>query len=446
MSAAPTAASDRAAPVWAFAAGLAAATLALAWPGFLTWDAAYQWYQVRSGAWDNVHPVVMTLLWRATDAVLPGPGGYFALQVLGYWLGLAWLVCALRDRNGERLGWLLALGLFPPVFALLPHLWKDSGLLVAMIWALAALAQDLRRPSAALRAGALAAITLACAYRHNALPLALPWLWHLAGRRTEGGTGGRRLVTTVLLTIVVAAGSALPNRLPGVADRAVWPVTATWDLAALSIASGQVLLPPSIIDADLDVATLRRDFQPWVAVPIYASGKIRDSVGLQPMTPRQLADLRRAWFDAVRAHPGAYLAHRARLAGYLFGFDPSGLPDHLVVDYTITALADNPPLAAADHAVMRGWRAVVAALVDTPLFSFWPWALLLAGVAATAFDPRRSPPHPLLAPLLGSAVLLLLPLLVAAPGADLRFLLWPLFAAALAVMLARDPRIGRPDP
>lgn len=408
------------------------------YPGYLTWDAAYQWYQVRTGRWDNVHPVAMTLVWSLADRVVPGPGGYFLLQLTLYWLGLAALAIGLY-RGGRSSAIAVALmGLFPPVFALLPHVLKDVGLLVALIWAVALLVHEERRSRRWLRGLALVLIAMACAYRHNALPLALPFVWYLTGREPRlAASRGRRTLATVALMLLMALLAALPNRLPGVAQRQVWPITAIWDLAAVSIAENEMLLPASIIDQDLSVAELKTDFMPYAAVPVFASGKIRDSVGPRSFDDGQMSELNRAWLDLWWNHPRSYFAHRVRVAKLLFGFEPLTLPNALIVDYTVAALADNPPISPRQNRLQNAWQRILAPLLDSPVFAFWPYALTLLVAAFVAFVRTA---HPLLAPVLWSALLLVLPLVVVAPGADFRFLLWPVFCSVLAIALLASGR------
>ncbi len=437
---------SRAPRVWptsVLALALFAATAWMFYPGYLSFDSSFQWYQVRTGNWDNVHPVIMTMIWSATDWILPGPAGYFLLQLLAYWSGVAWLVTRLYDRPALQCTVLLALGLFPPVFSLVPHLWKDIGLLVAVVWAVALLIEDSRRPRRGLRAGSLALLALACAYRHNALPLAVPLIWYLTGREPRLSGWLRRSLATVAALVAIAIVASIPNRWPGVDQREVWPVTALWDLTAVSIAEDRVLLPPEWIDPTLTVDELRTHFVPYANVPIFETGKIRDSISWT-VTDAQSDALDRAWLSLWTHHFGDYAWHRARLTALLFGIDQTAVPNTLILQPGVLPLADNPPISREAPALQRWWNAGMEALLDTPLYAFWVYVLVALVIAAAA---TRRVHHPLLWPVLLSAFLYVLPLPLVAPSAEWRYLIWPVFATPLALMLLLHrprPPIARP--
>ena len=54
------------------------------YPGYLTWDSAYQWWQVRHHVVDTAHPPIMVWVWGLTNHLLAGPGGYFLFQTCLY--------------------------------------------------------------------------------------------------------------------------------------------------------------------------------------------------------------------------------------------------------------------------------------------------------------------------------------------------------------------------
>lgn len=417
---------------WLVAALLFALVAYLFYPGALSWDSGYQWYQVRTGEWDSVHPVIMTALWSLTDRVLPGPGGYFLLQMTVYWSGLAALATGLFERPRAQLLAVLSLGLFLPVLALVPFLWKDIGLLAGLVWTCALLVREQRRPRRALRIAAFATLVLACAFRHNALPLAVPLLWYLAGREPAWQPWRRRAAAAAALTVVLALLASLPNRWPGVEQRSVWPLVATWDLARVSVAERIVLLPSEILAGDFDLADLDPHVVAFSAVPMFGSGKIADSVS-RPFTPEQSAALARAWLAMLREHLPGYLVHRAQVAGLLLGLTPSDLPNHMILEYGVVQVADNPALPERGVPSAATWNRLLQRLLDSPLFALWPYALILLVLAGSAIV--RRPVNPLLLPVLASATLLVLPLVLVAPSVEFRYLLWAVFAAPLGVAL-----------
>ena len=164
----------RAAPWLAAALGVAV-TLAAFYPGYLSFDSADQWQQARHFAFTSLHPPLQAMLWHFVDRVWPGPGGMFVLQVLLYWSALALLVAQRRWRAPWQALGVLLLGFWPPLFGLLPHLWKDVPMAALLVLAAALASRDLRHPSEWTRAGVLGCLILACTLRHNAMLAVLPF-------------------------------------------------------------------------------------------------------------------------------------------------------------------------------------------------------------------------------------------------------------------------------
>src|SRR3546814_3905210 len=61
------------------------------------------------------------------------------------------LIAQLRASAALRAGLVLALGLWPPLFGLLPHLWKDVPMAALLVLASAGLLHDMRRPALSTR-------------------------------------------------------------------------------------------------------------------------------------------------------------------------------------------------------------------------------------------------------------------------------------------------------
>ncbi|GGA81470.1 hypothetical protein GCM10011521_19780 [Arenimonas soli] len=427
----------RAAPWLAAAAGLAL-VLAAFWPGYLSWDSAWQWWQARHGELDPGHPPVMVRVWQAVRFVLPDPGGMLLVQVLAWWAAMAGFAHALGGGAWRRVLCVWGLGAWPPLLALLPHLWKDVWMMALFAGAVACLVADLQAPRRGWRLGALALLVAGCAFRHNALPAALPLLAWVAWREWPGSRLRVGLATAALAVgLHLAAG--LANLAPGARDTPVWPVIAMWDIAAVSIAQDRVLFPPDWVEPGLTVQDLRRDFSPFVNVPSFASGQLRLNF-YYDYTPAQYAELRNVWLSLPLDHPRAYFGHRAEVSAYLLGLRQAQQPDFQVLQPAIVPLRDNPAVAPPSGALHRALQPRLDALVDTPLFAGWIYlALSVAVLLATAVR-RRGPGDGLAAVVAGSGLLIALPLLLLAPSADFRYLAWTVAASLMAAAIAAFPR------
>lgn len=407
--------------------------LALFYPGYVSSDAAEQWLQARTGRYTSAHPVLMAMTWSLTERVLPGPGGLFALHTALFWGALGWLARELFRRPLAQIATVAIIGLWPPVVGTLAHLWKDVPMVAFGLLALALLMYELRHPSRKLLALAVLSLTLACAYRHNALPLAVPLLWHIVARWLPGGHVWMRAMLTATLTLAVSVLATLPNRLPQVEQRAVWPVIALWDIAAISIERHVLLIPPSWHLPDLELPDLEQSFQPWSCTTIFSTNKLWIST-YNRLSDRQLDELRNAWWRAASGNPAIYARHRLRVAGLLFGLDRRTLPPpgHLALSPGWVQIRENPPINAPPSPVRNHATNALMALTVTPLFAGW---LYVAALAAAALVTRRRRVHPLFWPTLLSALAYMAPLPLIAPSAEFRYLLWPVIAALLVLAL-----------
>jgi len=439
----------RLAPWLAAGLGLGVA-LWIFWPGYMSWDSAYQWWQARHDRFDSVHPPLMAMIWQLSDRVVEGPGGMFALQAALLWSALAMFAAALPLRPAWRFAIVLGLGFWPPLFALLPHVWKDLWTLAGFAWALALLAHDLRAPHRGWRAGALIAITFACAFRHNALTGALPlvaWIgWReavaarwLPTRRHLGAT----VVFTVALMSTVMILSGLPNFDPRVRHtEKVWSVVTLWDAAAVSLAEGALVYPPELVDPTLTLDELRGKFVDFSNTSVFETGKLRHSFDA-PYTPAQRDALDALAWSLPRDHAPAYFAHRWRLTRLLLGWDRAGLPDGLVMMPGLHQYQDNPPVPPQTGALHARMLAMLQSLVDTPLFAGWIYLLLCVGVMAAAAAKRvrtagtgaANAAVILAAAVAASSLAYALPLTLASGSAEFRYLAWPVLAALAALIL-----------
>jgi hypothetical protein len=420
---------------WLIALAGFAFDVAAFWPGQMSFDSAYAWWQARGGSTTDIAPPMFVLVWRIADALHEGPALMFALHLALFWSGLALLVGALR-LGAWRAAALMLIAAFAPVpWLLRGHVWTDVAMFSALLFAAGALAraQAMRRRRWILVA--VPALIYAAGVRHNALPAVLPiaiWLGWIA--MSPAPARARVAIAASAIVAIVVACTALVDaqvqrRVP------LWPATAEWDLAAISIDTGEMLLPSFMIGPGLDVRELAAAYRDWNVTPMLTGTRhgMRDPF-MEAFAPEQLAELKGAWFGAIRAHPGAWLAHHWQRAVALVGVhDPSWPRDLVYVDAEVQ-YSDNPPVARNATGLHQVLMGAAARLSATSWLAGWPYLLIGILAAPYAWRRRREPAGMLAIVLLTSAWLYLAPLLLLAT-AELRYLGWSCLSSIVAACI-----------
>ncbi len=420
---------------WLIAIAGFAFDIAAYWPGQMSFDSAYAWWQARGGETTDIAPPMLIFVWRICDAWLEGPGLVFALHLVLFWSGLALLASALRAGLVRTAALMLIAACAPVPWLLRGHVWTDVALFSALLFAVGALARAQATRRRRWIFAALPALIYAAAVRHNALPAVLPLAIWLGWIATEPeSTRTRVAVAAAALVAILVATTALVN---GQVQRRVplWPAEAQWELAAISVRTGEMLLPPFMIGPGLDVPELAGAFRDWSMVPMLQNTQhgMRDPL-MGNFTPEQLAALRAAWFGAIRAHPRAWLAHRWRRTIALLGVhDPSWPRELIYVDGEVP-YRDNPPVARNTSALHRALMHAAERLSTTSLLAGWPYLFVGLVAAVPAWRRRREPAGVVACVLLTSAWLYLVPLIALAP-AETRYLGWSCLASVVAAAI-----------
>lgn len=417
-----------------------AATLWLFHPGWLSIDSATQYQQALIGRYDDVHPPLMAWLWRQTDRIWPGPGGlYLALTAMA-WLALATIATRLVPGWRGALA-TLAIGWMPPVLLVAAHVWKDVALSAALLGATAAILAYRQTGHRAWIGPAGLCLAAAVAFRHNAWPAALPLVAWLAWPRASAGRWiWRRALAAASLAAGLALVPGLVNRALDAAPRDAWSAVALWDLGAVSIATGTVPIPPPVRAPDLSVADLAASYKDWANPPLFAANKIRLGFHV-PYSAEDRRAVRAAWLAMLREHPGAYLAHRARVTRHLLLGPPPEAPRELVyVPERILPPEATVVLPALDRPRDRAIVAAAEALRGTPLFAGATWLLLALLAPLAAWRHRASEPARAALALAASSWAYAAPLALATGSAEFRYLHWSVIAALLAALAAFTAR------
>ena len=362
-------------------------------PGYMSWDSAYQWWQARHGQFDATHPPLMAMAWQWTDRVLPGPGGMFLVQQAVIWVALALFASALPIRPLYRLLVVLVLGISPPLFAVSAFLWKDLWTLGAFAMAAALLAVELQAPSRRRLLLAALFLVLACSFRHNAITGALPIvLWVVIRWRGPQARGAVRvLATTLAVTVLVWGASKLPDLDPRVRSvDSVWSVVTLWDAAAVSIREGRLVYPPELVDPTLTLEELQASFVDYSNGTVFHTGKLNHSFD-GPYSPEERSALRRLAWELPTRYPASYFAHRLRVAEMLYGWDRAGLPDGQVIWPILHGYGDNPPLEVERSPFQVAVASYLVGIVDSLWFAGWIYLVVALGFVGLGWRWRAWP-------------------------------------------------------
>ncbi len=420
---------------WLLCLGLCFAGFLLSWaiwaPGFMSPDSHHQWSQVKSGEYVDDHPTIMVLLWRAIRLFHDGPTGLFFLHLSVFWLALMSLSRLLGPRGGAWPFAALMVGFAPPVFGSLGAIWKDIGLGIALLAALALTGRLYQRFS--WRHLALAAMLLFYAQnvRHNAPPAVLPFwialalvvLRHLGRPASPWRVGFAGVAMLAVASIGYKSFETVvlrPEKTYFVQNLMLH------DLAALSTAKGELLIPEPHRGQDCTVASVAETYR--------GDGRCYDTFfygknALQRVpTGEATESLRRIWWREVRARPGVYLKHRWRFFVGTLGWGQGPCRAHQILH-----LPTPPPSPGIGVSPVRAAQWSFLHFEKWGLF-FEPWFYLAASslLFALGLKLEDGVGRAVMLTASSSSVLYLLPYFFVTVCCDFRYSWW----AALSSLMA----------
>jgi hypothetical protein len=427
--------------LWIAAGGGLLVALAVLYPGQYPFDSAYQLWQARTGNFNDQSPVAMTAVWSLLLRLGANPAALLCLNLGMLWTGLALCAASVSRLALTRAALTLVLGLMPLTLVEMAHLLTDAHLAAVLVLAIGLAAWGLKASSRASLWASLAMCIYAGAVRYNALAAIVPLGAVIAGNII--GEQRRRWAAMLsaavgIGVISLALGYALDRTI--VTDRVtVWPTIALWDLAAMSVDSGELLLPSFTYAPGLTVQELRQPgvFDPTANTYLFQGTHTGMRDGLtEPYTSTQLRALGLAWIHAVLRYPVAYVRHRVRTFFLLIGPHRGAYQG---VPYFVSRVQyrDNPALPdALAPGLQQAFYGLAQKLHPSWVFAALPY-LFLSVVAGVLGVVRRDRDLGQLAVAVSSGALLYsatyLPL---APAADLRYLTWPIVAGPLALAFA----------
>ncbi len=379
-------------------------SLAINWPGHLSYDSVVQLAEGRAGSYSGAHPPVMSWLLGLGDRVWPGAALFVVLQtalITGAMIALLTL--------GERVGW--ACVAVCALFAVTPQLliyrsivWKDVLFAASTVSGFAAMARAAASWSARGRRLGWTAVSglllvLATLTRQNGavvLPFAALAIGLIAARATARGGARRGLVhgaAFLLATsaLAIAGAAALNARIdPNAEPGSPWRALHAYDLVNALRFNPKMALPVMHATDPLLEEVMRTQGVKAYS-PVRADGleavldKARASGAVEPPLDAQ-------WRDLIVHQPLAYLRARARTFAWVFL-----TPDHEQCLLVYTGV-DGPADAMADAGLIprkSAWDDTLAdsamLLASTPFYSHAAYAVLSALLLGPLLRRRRAP-------------------------------------------------------
>jgi hypothetical protein len=426
---------------WAAAAILLfGATLAMRWPGVAMYDSVSQYEQALDGDYADWHPPIMARTWALLNQFHPGTEPFFLLQMLLWWGGLGLLAAALgRRQRHNAAAAVLLVGIMPLWLGWATVVLKDAQMACCLIGA-AGLAAHWRladrpipRPIGAL---ILLLVGYATLVRGNALFATVPFALGLFGWPGLPRQWQRVGAALALMAGVIALSPIINHRLFKAEASGVEHALPLYDLAGIAD-RGHLATLPGLPPAQWAAAEAKGCYTPYFWNPYGEDrqcGAIGDAEAFDDAPSRLIM---RRWIGAVLGHPLAYAAHRlghlnANLRFWVDAREPDALPP-------VESEPNTDGLGARSNPGGQGLIALAGVLIATPLGWPFAWALVAAGLLAVtraADDPQVRLGRVLAL----SALVMFASFAVVSIASDLRYHLWSMVAAALALVLLGDAR------
>lgn len=398
-------------------------TLAVFYPGIMTYDAKFVYEDIAKGVLGDWQSPVMTVLWGAIDSIAPGPGSMFLLIATSYWLGFGLLALAVARRSSQLALLLPLLALTPPAFVFVGIIWRD--VLFGTTWLLAAVivfaaAEGGARFRMLVKVLALALCALGVLLRPNALIAApilaayIAWPAQTSWKRTAILFVPAMVGFFALVQLVYygALGATRQHPLQSVM---------IFDLGGISHFTQQNQFPVTWSEPE-SALLLNSCYQPtqwdiyWRLEPCeFVMRKVEREERLFG-TPV----ITEAWVRAIMRHPLAYLRHRSAFTWNFLGGNNMTMWLADVERPAQTVFPDRPAFAGLVWLHDR--------LKPTPLFRAGSWLLVCIVVCGFAWRRRQTPEGAFALGVCGSAAAYVLSFFAVGVASDFRYGYWAVLA------------------
>ncbi len=427
------------------------ATVAVNWPGHLSYDSILQLLQGRTGVYNTWHPPVMAWLLGLGDALVPGAGLFVAFDTALAFGALAGVLLLAPGRAGWPAAVVaFAIVLSPQIAIYQGIVWKDVLFADAGVAGFACLAQataQVGRARWALLAASFGLLGLAALTRQNGAVLlpfagaALGWILARDGiARTRAALLGGGFFAA-LLAFVLGASALLNLRSdgePGPTEQ--FRLLQVYDLAG-AVAREPGFAMPALAEDDPGLERVLRQQSARLYTPVRNDPLASAPQMQEPLRTLDDEALAADWRALVLHHPWLYLRIRAADFAWV-----AFTPDILACRPIFTGIeGPAPQMQALGLLARRDARDLALerygkAFLGTPALSHIPFALVAVGGIWLLLR-RRRPADIAMAAMLAAALAFALSFFPIAISCDYRYLYALDLSALVGVLyLALEPQ------
>jgi hypothetical protein len=411
-------------------------------PGLMTYDSFFQYSEVLGiTPLSDSHSSLMGYLWRALVSVYQSPGVMLIWGQFVYWIAVYLWSRFLFVNHWKRIVFSVCFGLWPPLYIISLHLWKDVGMMVGFSLSLF-FSLTYRKQGGLFRAlFAFLFLFYGVAMRLNAISGALPLAILLSEALVyRMGSSKKNLRIVALTLVILATQMAMISAINKTVKRvyALGTIFA-WDIGAISIAENQNLYPkylPRLVPEDQLLSSTIANFN------IDGNYFLWDTI--KPFPPPELErQFHKDFFNLILSYPMDYLAHRLRVFTKLIGLSDETTSAYYagIHENELGITFSNVKADSLDRVFeIFNW------FVDSLIYRVWFYLLLGIALFIKIWQVWKESNKRLTINVLGSLMLLLsgwlivLPLFFLAPSADFRYNIWLIYSTLLAwFMLYRRP-------
>ena len=418
--------------------------LLYAYPGLLTLDSFDHLREARSGVYTDSHPPIINLAWKLVEYVITGPFGMLVIQT---GLLLAGLYAIFRRTFDPRRAawWTAAVFVVPPVSTTMTVIWKDCWMAGLLAVGIAGVLSTRRWA----RLAGVIALTIAQAFRYNALGATLPLIVLLFEWRPGMHWLRRYALSTATWLAATCAAMGINAALTDkpmhywVSSLAAHDLVGTlaYSDGTLSDAELRAELAGTGLLVDHDIhARIRQLYTPrdFYALVHHPTLRLWDLPIMydQPAPEPQRAAVVRAWWHAISTRPWAYVKHRLAVTAEVLDLRSTrsmGTPLGRRTPYVELATQLGVVTQASQLQIrMTRWARAVSA--HTPLYVPWIYAL----VSIVLLWPARRDRDVLA--LLLSGLVMESSLLLLAHGCDYRYSHWMVMMTIVSTIVLATRR------